>query len=158
MTKQTKDNISFTMRPIGYIKCPGMKTIQTRHTKRKRATIEAEAVIKPILADALDEIETFDRVWLIWVFDKNIDAGYKTKVNPPVDPDNQHGLFVTRSPFRPNPIGLTCVKVIKRTKNILHFENHDIIDGTPLLDIKPYIPRSDSHPDARAGWLDMLKK
>ena len=152
----TKDNISFTMRPIGYIRCPGMKTVRKRHTKAKRPVLKAEAIIDPTLTDALDEIETFDRVWLIWVFDKNIKAGYKTRVNPPVDPDNQHGLFVTRSPFRPNPIGLTCVKVIKHTENILYFENHDIIDGTPLLDIKPYIPGSDSYPGSRAGWLDTL--
>jgi tRNA-Thr(GGU) m(6)t(6)A37 methyltransferase TsaA len=113
-------------------------------------------VLNSELTGALDEIETFDHVWLIWVFDRNLADGYQAKVYPRPDPGQLRGLFVTRSPHRPNPIGLTCVKVIGREKNILKFENPDILDNSPLLDIKPYIPLSDSRPDSKAGWIDNL--
>ena len=147
---------SFELIPVGYIKCPLLKTKADFKAKKTGEKFKAEAVINEKLMEALDEIETFDRVWLIFLFDRNINEGYKTKLHPRPDPSTKRGVFITRSPYRPNPIGLSCVKVTGRTKNILYFENSDILDGTPLLDIKPYIPKSDSWPDSKAGWYDNL--
>ena len=145
---------SFELIPIGYIKCSLLKTKADYKAKKEGEKFKAEAVINEKLTDALDEIETFDRVWLIFIFDRNINEGYNTKVHPRPDPPAGKGVFLTRSPYRPNPIGMSCVKVTGHANNILYFENSDILDGTPLLDIKPYIPRGDSWPDSKAGWLD----
>ena len=145
------------MSPIGYIKCPLLKTKDDFEAKRRGDVVEAEAVINIELTEALDDIEEFDRIWLIFAFDRNIGEGYKIKFFPRPDPSNKRALFVTRSPYRPNPIGLSCVKLLRHEKNILYFENSDILDNTPLLDIKPYIPRSDCWPDSNAGWLDNSK-
>lgn len=147
---------TFEMSTIGYVKCKNLRTKDDYHNKQKKQTFPAEVVLKPEFQDALDEIETFDHVWLIWVFSQNIDAGYQLKVHPGPDPKNLRSLFVTRSPYRPNPIGISCVKVSGHKGNILMFENADILDNTPILDIKPYIPGSDSRPDSKAGWIDNL--
>jgi tRNA (adenine37-N6)-methyltransferase len=145
------------MKPIGYVRCQSLKTKDDYFAKEKGATVEAQAIINEELTEALNEIDTFDRVWLVWVFDRNLGDGYKTMVSPPIDSDRKHGLFVTRSPYRPNPLGLSCVKVIRRDSNSLYFEDSDILDGTPILDIKPYIPSSDCHPGSKAGWLDEVR-
>lgn len=147
----------FKFEPIGYVKCPQLKTIDECFDKKKHEKFKAEAVINTDLEEALENIETFDYIWLIFLFDRNINKGYKIKFRPRPDPSTKRGLFLTRSPYRPNPIGLSCVKLLGHDKNILYFENSDILDGTPLLDIKPYIPSGDSHPDSNAGWLDNLK-
>ena len=149
---------SFSMSAIGFVRCPGLQTKDDYQSKKKNQTFPAELILKPDLADALDEIETFDHAWLIWFFDRNLGRGYETKVFPRPDPSRRRGLFTTRSPNRPNPIGLTCVKVSGREGPILKFENPDILDDTPVLDIKPYIPSSDSRPDSKAGWLDELAR
>lgn len=148
----------FEMIPIGYVKCPEPIVSNRPRGKNDRKKYKAEAIINENLEKALDGIEQFDRVWFIFVFDQNIGKRYDLKLVPHPDPyQREHGLFVTRSPNRPNPIGLSCVRVLGRNKNILYFENTDLLDGTPLLDIKPYIPNSDSHPDSKAGWLDDIK-
>lgn len=148
----------YEMTPIGYIKCPELTTDKSHKDRRDRKKYKAEAVINEDLEEALDDIEEFDRVWLIFVFDRNVGEKYNLKLVPHPEPQQrEHGLFATRSPRRPNPIGLSVVRVLGRSKNILYFENSDILDGTPILDIKPYIPHSDSHPGAKAGWLDDIK-
>ncbi|MCD6162572.1 MAG: tRNA (N6-threonylcarbamoyladenosine(37)-N6)-methyltransferase TrmO [candidate division Zixibacteria bacterium] len=147
----------FKFEPIGYIECPQLKTIDDIYDRKKREKIKAKVVLNDKFEEALEDIETFDYIWLIFIFNRNIGKGYKTKFKPRPDPSAERGLFLTRSPYRPNPIGLSCVKLLGHEKNILYFENSDIIDSTPLLDIKPYIPNSDSHPNLRAGWLDKLK-
>ncbi|MCP4581528.1 MAG: tRNA (N6-threonylcarbamoyladenosine(37)-N6)-methyltransferase TrmO [candidate division Zixibacteria bacterium] len=149
---------NYVMKPIGYIKCESLKEKDDHCNKKKGETFKAQAIINDELLDALEDIETFDRIWLIFVFDRNIGRGYKTKTPTRAEPSTERSLFVTRTPYRPNPIGISCVTLIGRDKNILHFENADILDGTPLLDIKPYIPNSDSRPDSKAGWIDKLGK
>jgi len=146
----------FEMRPIGYVSCPDLKSKDDYDKKPKGQKVEGRLILNENLAEGLDEIESFDHVWIIWAFSRNIGKGYKLKVYPRPDPNNHHGLFVTRSPYRPNPIAISCVKVIGHEKNILIFENGDIFDGTPVLDIKPYIPSSDSRPDSHAGWISDL--
>ena len=92
-----------------------------------------------------------DRIWLVYSFDR---AGpFKPRVVPYRD-TREHGLFATRSPCRPNPIGISAVRLVGRERNVLHVSGLDILDGTPLLDIKPYVPQFDAHTASRAGWLD----
>ncbi len=152
MNKRT----TFEMKAIGYVTCPQLKNKDDYRKKPKGQIVKAKLFLDDNLAEGLEGIETFDHVWLIWVFDKNIGQEYKLKIYPRPDPENQRALFVTRTPFRPNPIAISCVKVIRREDNMLEFENSDIFDGTPVLDIKPYVPSSDSRPESHAGWISDL--
>ncbi|MBN2242072.1 MAG: tRNA (N6-threonylcarbamoyladenosine(37)-N6)-methyltransferase TrmO [Acidobacteria bacterium] len=102
-------------------------------------------------AAALDDIEHFERLWLIYWMDRV--GPFRPRVVPYRD-NTEHGLFATRSPNRPNPIGLSVVRLVKREGPVLHVADLDILDGTPLLDIKPYIPDFDSRSVSRAGWFD----
>jgi len=148
--------LNIKIEPIGYVRCAEMKTIQDHLDKRDKVLFTGRAEFDKKFATALEGLEMFDRMWLIFVFNQNIDKGYHLKVHPRPDPDHLRGMFVTRTPYRPNPIGLSCVKIITVKSNIVEFENSDILDGTPILDIKPYIPRSDAWPESAAGWIDDL--
>ena len=118
--------------------------------------------------DAIRGLEGFDYIWLIWGFSANKHASNGLTVRPPRLGGNERlGVFATRSPFRPNPLGLSCVKIAKHTSDntISHPSlgeglggfyvlGADLMDGTPIYDIKPYIPYADAHPDARGGFTD----
>jgi tRNA-Thr(GGU) m(6)t(6)A37 methyltransferase TsaA len=99
---------------------------------------------------ALEDLDGFDRIWIIFWFHEN--TTWRPKVLPPRY-DKKIGVFATRSPHRPNPIGMSCVKLSKIEGRTLFIEDHDLLDGTPIYDIKPYIAYADSHPDASCGWL-----
>jgi len=101
--------------------------------------------------DGLKDIEGFSHLILLYKFHKS--KGYRLKVKPFLD-DKQRGLFATRYPRRPNQIGLTVVKLLKRRKNILFVKGIDVIDGTPLLDIKPYVPDFGPKEKIKIGWLE----
>jgi len=105
---------------------------------------------------ALRDLEGFDRVWLVWWFHRH--RNWKPQVLPPRGPKQKRGVFATRSPHRPNPIGLTPVQLIRVEKRRLIVGEVDLIDGTPILDIKPYVPAIDSFPQSRAGWVDELAR
>lgn len=114
-------------------------------------------------ADALRGIEGFDYLWLIWLFNANPHQSGSLLVRPPVLGGNQKvGVFASRSPFRPNPIGLSSV-LLERVEwdtpqgPVLHVLGGDLMDGTPIYDIKPYVPYADCHPDARSGFTDLSK-
>jgi tRNA-Thr(GGU) m(6)t(6)A37 methyltransferase TsaA len=102
-------------------------------------------------APALEDIEGFDRLWLIYYMDRT--GPFKAKVVPYRD-TMEHGLFATRSPNRPNPIGMSIVRLLRREGSCLVVADMDILDGTPLLDIKPYVPEFDCHANSRAGWFE----
>ena len=108
--------------------------------------------------NALRGIEQFSHLWLIWVFSENTDAGWSPTVRPPRLGGNvRMGVFATRSPFRPNPIGLSSVRLegvekIDGLGTVLRVSGADLMDGTPILDIKPYIPHTDLHPEATGGF------
>ncbi|MEX0595182.1 MAG: tRNA (N6-threonylcarbamoyladenosine(37)-N6)-methyltransferase TrmO [Candidatus Paceibacterota bacterium] len=108
--------------------------------------------------DALKDLEGFDRIWLIFWFDKN--PNWRSLVLPPRGPGQRRGVFATRSPHRPNPIGLTAVELLEvdRTKLTLKIGPCDLIEDTPILDIKPYIPTYDAFPDSKAGWVDEVNE
>lgn len=110
--------------------------------------------------DALRGLEEFSHIWLIWCFDRNRTEGFSPMVRPPRLGGNKRlGVFATRSPNRPNPVGLSSVRLseIKKTAeygSVLVIEGADLMDGTAIWDIKPYVPYSDLHPDAKGGFVD----
>lgn len=108
--------------------------------------------------DAVRGLEGFSHIWLIWQFSRAVREGWSPTVRPPRLGGNERmGVFATRSPFRPNEIGLSSVKLEKieidpRLGPVLHVFGADLMDGTPIFDIKPYLPYCDSHPEAEGGW------
>lgn len=110
--------------------------------------------------DALRGIEDFSHLWIIWQFSEAVRTEWSPTVRPPrLGGNTRMGVFATRSPFRPNHLGLSCVKLlgVERTEThgtVLHVGGADLMDGTPILDIKPYIPYSDCHSDAAGGFTD----
>ncbi len=110
-------------------------------------------------SDALRGIEGFSHLWIIWQFSENVRNEWSPTVRPPrLGGNTRLGVFATRSPFRPNSMGLSCVKLlgVEQTTEgtVLHVGGADLMDGTPIFDIKPYIPYSDCHPDALGGFTD----
>ncbi|NCB91198.1 MAG: tRNA (N6-threonylcarbamoyladenosine(37)-N6)-methyltransferase TrmO [Clostridia bacterium] len=114
--------------------------------------------------EALRGLEEFSHIWLIWEFSESIRTGWTPTVRPPrLGGNTRMGVFATRSPFRPNPLGLSSVKLDSIEWDtpqgaILHISGADLMDGTPIYDIKPYIPFADSHPDATGGFADLHKE
>ncbi len=108
-------------------------------------------------------LEEFSHIWVLWVFSGNLKAGWSPTVIPPRLGGKIHkGVFATRSPFRPNPVGMSCVRLesVEYTKKygpVLHVRGADLRDNTPIIDIKPYIRYTDSHPDAVSGFADKVK-
>jgi tRNA-Thr(GGU) m(6)t(6)A37 methyltransferase TsaA len=100
---------------------------------------------------ALEDLETFRYIWLLFWFDRA--EGWRPKVLPPRS-EKRRGVFATRSPHRPNPIGMSLVELVRVEGLVLHIKGVDLLEGTPVLDIKPYIPYADSRPDADHGWLE----
>lgn len=104
------------------------------------------------LSGALDGLEGFSHLWLIFAFHLNTNKGVNAKVHPPRMEGASIGLFATRTPHRPNPLGLSVVRLEKIAGNEIHVSGLDLVDGTPILDIKPYLPSADAVLEARAGW------
>ena len=122
--------------------------------------LEATIVFEPPYRnpDALRGLEGFSHLWLVWVFDQAIRKEWSPTVRPPrLGGNARMGVFATRSPFRPNPIALSAVKLdrVELTADlgpVIHIRGADLMDGTPILDIKPYIPYADCHPEALGGF------
>lgn len=104
---------------------------------------------------ALEDLEGFGRVWLIYEFDRNLN--WKPKVRPPRGGNQKRGVFATRSPHRPNAIGLSAVELVKVDGRRVYVRGFDLLDQTPILDIKPYLPEADAFPESPAGWTEELK-
>lgn len=122
--------------------------------------LRAEIILEPAFrnADAVRGLEGFSHIWLIWEFSQAVRPDWSPTVRPPrLGGNARMGVFATRSPFRPNPIGLSSVRLegVELTADrgpVLHVSGADLLDGTPIFDIKPYLPYADSHPDALGGW------
>jgi len=112
--------------------------------------------IQPELS--LQGLEGFSHCWVLFYFHKNSDARFHAKIHPPKKEGESIGLFATRSPHRPNPIGLSLVKIEEVLKDGILISGLDIIDETPVLDIKPYLPHFESIPAAKCGWVDQVAK
>ena len=107
---------------------------------------------------ALRGLDGFSHIWLIWLFSESVRAGFSPTVRPPrLGGNTRMGVFATRSPFRPNPIGLSAVKLERIEAGKLYVSGVDLLDGTPILDIKPYLPHADCLPDAVGGFADPLR-
>lgn len=139
-----------SLRPIGVIHSPWRAKeeapLQGASVPDAQGTVEVFAEFEAGLKD----VEGFTHLFLLYWLDR---AGETSLVRAPFLDDAPHGLFATRHPARPNPIGLTVVRLLRRDGRRLYVSGVDALDGTPLLDIKPYVPRWDSVPDAVAGWL-----
>jgi len=146
--------MEFVMRPIGIIHSPfeekGQMPIQV---SRSQAIGLAE--IYPEFAEGLQDIEGFSHIILIYAFHRSY--GYALRVKPFLD-DQERGLFSTRYPRRPNPIGLSIVHLLSRQENTLTFEGVDVLNGTPLLDVKPYVPDFDQQTEVHTGWYETRSK
>jgi tRNA-Thr(GGU) m(6)t(6)A37 methyltransferase TsaA len=142
------------MRPIGVVHSPHTDTSQV--PKGLGARHEAEGVLEilPEFEEGLKDIEGFSHLFVIWVFDRS--EGFQLVGRPPTDP-RPHGVFATRSPFRPNPIGLTVVRMLSRDGRRLNVKGVDMLDGTPILDIKPYLS-SIPMDMLKRGWLDEAER
>lgn len=139
----------FTFQPIGFIESPYKHSSDI--PKGLGVKHDAEGILKvlPEFEPGLADIEGFSHLFVIWVFDRN--TGFDLTASPPSD-HRTHGVFATRSPRRPNPLGLTVVHLLGRKGSNLHVRGLDMLDGTPFLDIKPYL--SSVPPEAlRRGWL-----
>ena len=140
---------SLTMRPIGFVRSPYTDTTQI--PKGFGAKHEAEGILEilPEFEDGLTDIEGFSHLFVIWTFDRS--EGYDLLATPPTD-TRPHGVFATRSPRRPNPIGLTVVRLVGREGRRLQVHGVDMLDGTPILDLKPYLS-SVQEDTLKRGWL-----
>lgn len=122
--------------------------------------LPGEIVFRPAFRspDAVRGLEGFDRIWLIWEFSDNPDAKtFQATVRPPrLGGNTALGVFATRSPFRPNRLGLSCVELVRIDPEgpVLHVKGADLMDGTPIYDIKPYVPYADAFPEARGGFTN----
>lgn len=143
----------WTFQPIGVVRSPYRYVHDAPRQPGLEPDVEGEIVLRRGMQNCLRDLRGFDRIWVVFVF--SFARGWREVVTPPRD-DRAHGVLATRAPHRPNPIGLSCVRVHDVRGRTITIVGHDLLDGTPVLDIKPYIPYSDAHPDSRAGWVDEL--
>ncbi len=145
------DRPPFTFAAIGIVRSPYADKALLPRQPDPAIAGTVELLPFPGVDDAISDLASFTRIWLVFVFDR---AGhYRPRVQPPRS-DVRRGVLATRSPHRPNPIGLSAVELLRVEGRVLHVAGLDILDGTPVLDIKPYIPYADAFPEAGSGWLD----
>lgn len=154
------------MSPIAHIRSPFAEKFGIPRQSNVVGNLESLIVFEPEyrIVDALRGIEDFDYLWLIWQFSDNVVAGWTPTVRPPrLGGNRRMGVFATRSPFRPNALGLSSVRLVEVFTDtpegpVLRVAGADLKDGTPIFDIKPYLPYTDSHPDARSGFAPSAPK
>ena len=139
----------FTPRPIGFVKSPYKATRDVPKGLGAKHEADGKLEILPEFEQGLTDIDGFSHLIVLWEFDRS--DGFELVGTPPCD-DRPHGVFATRSPRRPNPIGLTVVRLLRREGGMLYVRGVDMLDGTPILDIKPYLS-SVSAEELRRGWL-----
>ena len=138
-------------RPIGIIYTPFKEPKGTPIQPTAAKGVHGRVEVFPEYTEGLKDLDGFSHIILIYHF--HLSKKFSLKVKPFMD-DQMRGVFATRAPSRPNPIGISVVRLIKIEGNILHIQDVDIVDGTPLLDIKPYIPEFDVRVVDRVGWLE----
>jgi tRNA-Thr(GGU) m(6)t(6)A37 methyltransferase TsaA len=139
----------FTPQPIGFVRSPFRDTFAIPKGIGAKHPEEGILEILPEFALGLTDIEGYSHLIVLWAFDRS--DGFDLLVTPPTD-DKQHGVFTTRSPRRPNPIALTIVELLGREDGLLQVRGVDMLDGTPILDIKPYLSNVPAE-KLRRGWL-----
>lgn len=144
---------TLTLRPIGLVRSPFIERMNAPRQPRAAPGVEGTLELFPAsgIEHALEDLNSFRFIWVIFWFHKN--ERFRPKVLPPRS-QKRRGVFATRSPYRPNPIGMSAVELLGIERRVLRVRNLDLLDGTPILDLKPYVPYTDSIPDASNGWLD----
>jgi tRNA-Thr(GGU) m(6)t(6)A37 methyltransferase TsaA len=153
----TQSPTSLTLEPIGILRSPHATKIEA---PRQPAAADDRAGVIELhpgrnFEHALEDIAGWERLWVIFWFHRN--AGWRPKVLPPRSASGRKGVFATRSPHRPNPLGLSVVRLDRVEGLTLFVRDVDMLDGTPVLDIKPYVAYSDAFPAARNGWLEQAR-
>lgn len=165
--RQYTDRVPFPqevcLRPIGVVRTPHRE----RHGTPRQAHLPAGGHREPqgvrlelfehaVPEHSLQDLDGFSRVWILaWL---HLNQGWKPRVVPPRGPRQPRGVFATRAPHRPNPIGLSVAEVVRVEPPVVHLVALDLLDGTPVLDVKPYLPFADAFSDARAGWVEALER
>ena len=159
MQLSDEKNGEWLMRPIAHIQSPFPDKFGVPRQSGLVKQITCRVVFEPEFRDgaALRGLEEFSHIWLIWQFSAHLKHGWMPTVRPPrLGGNERRGVFATRAPFRPNPLGLSCVDLLEVGRDqdgpFLLVGGADLMDGTPIYDIKPYLPFSDSHPEASAGY------
>ena len=157
---------TYTLTPIAHIQNDFPEKFGIPRQSGLVEELRARIVFEPAFrsADAVRGLETYSHLWLIWQFSAVVDAGqdganWRPTVRPPrLGGNTRMGVFATRSPFRPNALGLSCVELAGVENGELIVRGADLLDGTPIFDIKPYLPYVDAYPDARGGFTDTTKE
>ena len=143
------------LEPIGVLRCSQQFLGElTRQPALGAGVVELAAGRH--LDHAVHDLEGFSRIWLVWWFHRS-KGEWRPKVLPPTSRSGRKGVLSTRSPHRPNPLGISAVPLLRVEGLRLWIGAHDLVDGTPILDIKPYVPRHDSFPDEREGWVAQVE-
>ena len=144
------------LKPIGVIHSPFLQSAGAPIQSRMARGAEGEVVVDQEYAAGLKDLEGFERIWLLYWFDRAASSDARLIVRPYLD-DAERGVFATRAPARPNPIGMSPVRLLSVQGNVLRIADVDILNDTPLLDIKPYVPHFDSYATNRNGWFDAVR-
>ena len=151
MTTPESTIVPITLRPIGIIRSPHRDPAGTPIQPRYAEGAVGRAELLPEYAEGLQDIDGFSHLHVLYFMHR---AGAVRLMVKPYLQDTLRGVFATRAPARPNPIGLSIVRLVGRSGSVLHLADVDMLDGTPLLDIKPYVPRFDCRREAGGGWQD----
>ena len=151
MENSTSD---LTLEPIGFVRSARETKVEAARQPRAAAGEAARIELLPghHYEHALEDLERWELIWVIFWF--HLNSGWRPKVLPPRSTTGRKGVFATRSPHRPNPLGMSVVRLERVEGLVLHIRDSDMLDGTPVLDLKPYVAYTDSHPGAGAGWLE----
>ena len=143
-----------TLDPIGFLRSPLATKVEA--ARQPRAALGTQARIELLpgrnFEHALEDLGRWELIWVIFWF--HLNPGWRPKVLPPRSTTGRKGVFATRSPHRPNPLGMSVVRLERIEGLVLHIRDTDMLDGTPVLDLKPYIAYTDAHPGAGTGWLE----
>ena len=151
---------SLSCQPIAFVRSPYARRIDAPHQASVVAGTETQAAAEASIEFVVDfpaaayrDLVGFERIWLLFAFHRS--DGWKAEVRPPRG-GGKRSVLATRSPHRPNAIGLSAVELVTVGDGILQVRGIDLLDGTPILDIKPYVPYADAFADSRAGWIDAV--
>jgi tRNA-Thr(GGU) m(6)t(6)A37 methyltransferase TsaA len=160
MTAMHDSPSAFSCHPIAFARSPYARRIDAPHQSTVVAGTETRAAAEATIefvegfpATAWRDLAGFERIWLVFAFHRS--EGWKAEVRPPRG-GGKRSVLATRSPHRPNAIGLSAVELVALEEGVLRVRGMDLLDGTPILDIKPYVPYADAFPTARAGWIDAI--
>ena len=147
----------FSLTPIGWVSSPYQRRFGTPQQASavdsdREAVLELDGALVP--KESLRDLVGIERIWVLSFLHRS--GTWGPLVRPPRGPRVRRGLFATRSPDRPNPLGLSAVQLVRIEGLSLHVRGVDLLDGTPILDIKPYLPYADAFPTSRAGWIDEI--